>query len=99
HRVGPFPGFVLDVQFAPDGRSFFVASGVTAYQTRTKVTVLKDCSIAQVDAGTGQVVQFWDQFPNLPTHLVRVEGKQLLVVVGNSRMRMYTENGKTVSEP
>lgn len=100
HRIGPFPGYVVDVRFAADGRSFFISSGMTGFQPKSKTAVLMHCSITQADAATGQVIQFWDQFPDLPTHVLRVgEGKQLLVVVGNSLMRLSTENGKTVSAP
>jgi WD40 repeat protein len=107
-RVGYFPTYVEGAIFTPDAKSIFVFTGSQGYINKPKdpkapkgksTSVLappQSCCVIQVDTATGKVVQYWDNYYDMPHDGVfRPGSPELIMSLGSSLKIWVPEKGKT----
>src|SRR5262249_29211256 len=102
--VGTFPTGVHGAIFAPDNKSVLAFCGTQLNAAKPKTTKGKavkgpfvpgpaqSCCVVQIDVGTGNVMQYWDELPTVPHNGVFLaDGRQLLLAFGNGLKKWVPE--------
>jgi WD40 repeat protein len=105
-KVGYFPSAIQGLVFAADGKSFFASTGITHYaakdpkakQPQTPRVQSGLCSMSQVDAATGRILQYWDELPGAPLRLVPLSDGRLLTTFSDTLQKWTPGNGKAPVE-